>query len=703
MPKGSELLRRKRLVRGLWVGLGAMVFALILNGLGVVRPLEWKSWDARLRLLARPERAGQDIVIFLIDQYSLDFFEDQQGVPWPWPRQIYSAVMDYLRAGGAKAVFFDLFFSESSRAGVEDDQDMAAAMERSGNVFLALSLSQKKEESWKAAPASALERFSLAETDLPEASYPSALSASLPIDDLIGAARGAGNVLFVPDKDGIFRRLPLAESYEGLLVPSISVALAKFAAEGQKLPRVPADSSGQMIIRYHGPSGTYKSVSIASIINSWAQIEEGKEPQVPPSEFSGKIVLIGGSAPGILDNRPTPMSGVTPGVEIHATVLDNLLRRDFVRVPAFAVFLAFLLFVSFLTAIGASVLPKIWHHVVFFVVCLALPCAAVWLAFRSGYWLGFVVPEFAVVAGFIGASLLNYSVEGKQRRFIKSVFRHYLSPDVIDRVIQNPALLRLGGEKREITSFFSDVAGFTAISEALAPEELVNLLNEYLQEMTDIILSSGGTLDKYEGDAMIAFWNAPLDQPDHALRACRAALGCQKRLGELQPHFQDKYRKGVTIRIGLNSGAAVVGNMGSSRRFDYTAMGDTINLAARLEGACKQYKVPILVGEETYRRVQDDIGAREVDIVRVVGKTKPVAIYEIVGEKAGSSAAEIGRLKAYNEAREAYKRRDWERAEVLFGKIEGDALSALYWERCRALKAAPPAGEWDGVFDLKIK
>jgi adenylate cyclase len=703
MPKGPESVQRKRLVRGLWVGLGALALALLLHGLKVARPLEWKSWDARLRLLARPERAGRDIVIFLIDQYSLDFFEKQQGLPWPWPRQVYSAVIDYLRTGGAKAVFFDLIFTESSRAGVEDDQDMARAMERSGNVFLPLSLSQQKEESWEPTPASALERFSLDKADLPGSSYPVTLSAGLPVDELLRSARGAGNVLFVPDKDGIFRRLPLAASYNSLLVPSISVALAKFVGEGEKLPPVPVDSSGQMIIRYHGPEGTYKSFSIASIINSWAQIEEGKDPQVPPSDFSGKTVLIGGSAPGILDNWPTPLSGVCPGVEIHATALDNLLRRDFVRVPPPAVFLGFLIFVSLFTAVGASGLRKIRQLIVLFILCLALPCAAVWLAFRSGFWLDFVVPEFAVVTGFIGASLLNYSVEGKQRRFIKSVFRHYLSPDVIERVIQNPALLRLGGEKREVTSFFSDVAGFTTISESLAPEELVNLLNEYLSEMTDIILSSGGTLDKYEGDAIIAFWNAPLDQSDHALRACRAALDCQKRLGELQPRFQEKYGRAVTIRIGLNSGAAVVGNMGSSRRFDYTAMGDTINLAARLEGACKQYKVPILVGEETYRRVQSDVAAREVDIIRVVGKTKPVVVYEIIGDKADLTPAEREQLNRYEEAREAYKRREWERAEALFGKIEGDALAALYTERCRTLMQSPAAGDWDGVFDLKSK
>jgi adenylate cyclase len=442
---------------------------------------------------------------------------------------------------------------------------------------------------------------------------------------------------------------------------------------------------------------------MASIINSWALIEEGKEPQVAPSEFSGKTVLIGGNAPGILDNRPTPLSGACPGVEIHATMLDNLLRRDFIRVPPPAVFFGFLIFVSLLTAVGASVLRRIRQLVVFFIFCLAIPCVAVWFAFRSGFWLDFVVPEFAVSAAFLGASLVNYSVEGKQRRFIKSVFQHYLSPDVIERVIENPALLRLGGEKREITSFFSDVAGFTTISEALAPEDLVNLLNEYLSEMTDLILSSGGTLDKYEGDAIIAFWNAPLDQPDHALRACRAALSCQKRLAELQPRFLEKYGRAVAMRIGLNSGAAVVGNMGSTRRFDYTAMGDTINLAARLEGACKQYQVPLLIGETTFRLVKDDLAAREVDIIRVVGKAKPVAVYEVIGERSGLAPDEAERLRLYEEAREAYKLREWEKAAGLFGKIEGDPLSALYRERCEGLKSSPPAGDWDGVFHLKSK
>ncbi len=682
--------------------MAAFAVALLLYGLKITRPLEWKSWDLRLRLFSDASKASGNIVIFLIDQYSLDIYEKQQGLSWPWPRQVYSAVVDYLRQGGAKVIFFDLTFSEASRSGVEDDEDFARAMERAGNVFLPLSLSQK-EESIEATPGDVLKRFSLSPGELPLESFPRAVSATLPVSVLLNASRGAGNVLFLPDSDGIFRRLPLAISYRDLIIPSISIAMVRFVWGGEKLPQIPLDNSGRMIIRYYGPAGTYKTYSIAAIINSWAQVEEGKEPQIPPGEFAGKIVLVGASASGLLDLRPSPLSAVYPGVEINATVLDNILKGDFVRIPALMILIGLVLVFAMFTAVGASLLRKIWHHIVFFFICLAIPFGAAWLAFNSGWWLEFVVHEFAVFTSFIGASLLNYSAEGRQRRFIKGVFRHYLSPDVIERIIENPSLLTLGGERREITSFFSDVAGFTTMSEALSPEELVSLLNEYLGEMTDIILSTGGTLDKYEGDAIIAFWNAPLDQPDHALRACRAALRCQKRLTELRGRFEEKYGRSLVMRIGLNSGYAVVGNMGSSRRFDYTAMGDTVNLASRLEGACKQYHVPILLGEETYARVREDVVARLVDTIRVVGKKKPVSIYEIIGEKGEVGEEELERLGVFERAHEAYQKRDWDTALGLFANLGEEPLAKLYSARCQSMRQYPPPEDWDGVFELKEK
>ncbi len=245
--------------------------------------------------------------------------------------------------------------------------------------------------------------------------------------------------------------------------------------------------------------------------------------------------------------------------------------------------------------------------------------------------------------------------------------------------------------------------GFTSISESLPPEELVSLLNAFLSEMTDIILDSGGTLDKYEGDAIIAFWNAPLEQPDHALRACRAALRCQARLEELRPSFGEKYGRELRMRIGLNSGEAVVGNMGSRSRFDYTAMGDTVNLASRLEGACKAYGVFILAGEETVARAGATIVSREVDTLRVVGKKHPVRVFELIGE-AGSVAGETaGSLGEYQSALEAYRARNFEAALRLFESLEKDPVAVVYAGRCREYLASPPPEGWDGVFELKTK
>jgi adenylate cyclase len=603
---------------------------------------------------------------------------------------------------GAKAVFIDFVFSESSSWGVEDDQRLAETMAVSNNVFLPISLSKSaKEIDESSSPV--LKTFSLVGIPfLSESAHPMK-SVSLPIPSLLSSARGVGNSTFAQDKDSIYRRMPLAFSLNGLLLPSIPLALTMFQDENLESSDIPLDRSNQMIIKYHGPTGTYASYSIAAIINSYVQMQEGISPQIPPETFKGKIVFIGGSAPGIYDLRPTPFSPVCPGVEILATAFDNLLHKDYIRIPSPFVLFLFIGFLSLITSIGSSVLKKIWMTIPFSVFCIGLVASVTSLAFGWGYWLEFVAPGFAVVLSFTAAMVLNYSFEGRQKRFIKSAFRHYLSPDVIDRVLEDPSLLSLGGEKRTITSFFSDVAGFTSISESLSPEELVHLLNDFLSEMTDIILSFGGTLDKYEGDAIIAFWNAPLDQPDHAERACRAALDCQKRLGELRPEFARKSGHELFMRIGVNSGPAVVGNMGSHSRFDYTAMGDTINMASRLEGACKHYRVPILVGETTFRMAEDTIMTREVDLIRVVGKSKPERVYQILEEKSQASADEKKNVETFHEALDLYRKKNWDKALNLFKMMKDDKLSSMYVSRIEDFKRVPPPDDWSGVHDLKQK
>jgi len=693
---------KKKIIRGTLLGTLAFIFAFIIHNLKPFRHLEWKSWDVRLQLFSSPAHASQDIVIFLVDQYSLDLYEKEQSFSWPWPREIYAAIIRYLQAGKAKACFFDIFMTEGSSFGIEDDQKFASAMSKAGNVFLPIFLSKEEKESDEAS-VQLLKRFSLnfKYTLLqPDFSFK---SVTTPLPSLLSSARGVGNVQLFPDGDGIYRRLPLVFSFRDIILPSVPVALASFVKGEERIQTIPVDHSGQMIVRYYGPTGTYKTYSMAAIINSWALMEQGKAPQIPPQEFYGKTVLVGLSAAGLYDLKTSPLSAVIPGVEIQAAALDTILQQDFIRICPKSLLLGLAFIFALLTGIGVSILKKIWKIILFSVFCLFFPLAIVCLAFASGYWLEFVFPEFGVLTSLLSASLLNYTIEGKQRRFIKSVFRYYLSPEVIERIIENPVLLRLGGEQREITSFFSDLAGFTSISEKLTPKELVRLLNAYLSEMTDIILASGGTLDKYEGDAIIAFWNAPLDQPDHALRACQAVLSCQKRLKELKQDFQKSFGHEISMRIGLNSGLAVVGNLGSSQRFDYTAIGDTVNLAARLESACKQYKLPNLIGESTYEKVRDDIVVREVDILRVMGKERPVRIFELIEEKGKVISAELARIETFHRALEAYRLQNWERAISLFEKLGADSLAQTYLARCLSLRLMPPPKDWDTVYELKAK
>jgi adenylate cyclase len=693
---------KNKKIRGLAVGAAVFLFILVLFQLNAFRALEWKTWDLRLQQLSDPSEASDDIVILLIDQESLDVYQQEQGLSWPWPRQMYSAIVRYCLRAGVKAILIDLVFSEGSVYGVEDDLHLARNMEEAGNVFLPIFLHRRQKETG-ISQYSMLSRFSLPRSRMPQQSLVSAESATLPLASLLAAARGIGNAQFPQDSDGIYRRIPLAFELNGLILPTLPLSLSEFVGGAIELDRIPLDRSGNIIIHYYGTSGTYTTYSIAAIINSYAKLESGLTPQISPQEFKDKIVLIGGSAPGLLDLRPTPLSAVCPGVEIQATVIDNLLQEDFIRViPKWAVAL-YIAFLAFLAGLGTSMIVKVWKTVVFASSCIALTLVVTVLGFLANSWVDFVAPVFSVLLSFTAASLLNYSFEGRQKRFIKSAFRYYLSPDVIERVLEDPSQLCLGGESREITAFFSDVAGFTSVSESLSPEDLVQLLNEYLSEMTDIILDSGGTLDKYEGDAIIAFWNAPLDLPDHALRACRSALRCQRRLQELRPHFQEKYGHGLTARIGVNSGPAVVGNMGSRRRFDYTAMGDTMNLASRLEGACKQYRIPILVGEKTFARIKNDIITREVDLIRVVGKAQPVRVYEILGEKNELLPAQWDEITIFHQALGMYREQRWDEAIHFFQKSGDTPLVRMYIERIHTLQNLPPSKEWTGVFDLKEK
>ncbi|MBN1939753.1 MAG: adenylate/guanylate cyclase domain-containing protein, partial [Candidatus Aminicenantes bacterium] len=703
----------------------AVLAVLGLDSVRAFDRLEWKSWDARMKAFADPAKASKEILLVFVDQPSLDFYAGQ-GITWPWPRGLYGALVRHLAAGGAKAVFFDITMTETSRFGEGDDGDFAAACAEAGNVFLPVFLSTDLLRPEDAPSPEAVKTFreksavgllqelkGVSPAGGPEAREEIFHSVTLPVPVLLDASRAVVNVRVNPDPDTIYRRIPLFFPFRGeagigppensFFVGSVPAALALSTGSEADVLGIPVGLDRAMVIRFLGPAGTYRSLSAAAVINSFAQIQEGQIPQIPASEFRDKIVLVGLSAVGLLDIKASPISGVVPGVEIQAAALDTILnKRAFRFLPGF---LTRLYFVLLALAAGwtVSILRKPGAQTGAFAGFLLAPAAASAAAFAGRVWLDFVAPLAAVFLTIIGAAVLNYMVEGRERRFLKGAFHHYLSPAVIDRIIADPGHLKLGGEQREVTSFFSDVAGFTSISEALGPSALVALLNEYLTEMTDLILDSGGTLDKYEGDAIIAFWNAPLDDPDHALRAARTALACRARVAAIGPALENKYGRMIRMRIGLNTGPAIVGNMGSSRRFDYTAMGDTINLASRLESAGKQYGVSLLAGESTVKKTGGAVVAREVDVIRVVGKREPVRIFELMGEKGHVAEDVLGRITLFHQGLERFRARDFARAEAMFDRLSGDPVAALYLERCRMLAATPPPDDWDFIFDLKTK
>jgi adenylate cyclase len=457
-----------------------------------------------------------------------------------------------------------------------------------------------------------------------------------------------------------------------------------------------------VLLRYGGPLEIYERLSAAAVIQSEVQLEGGQSPTIDPERLRNRYVLFGFTAAGLYDLRSSPVSGTYPGVGVHATLLDNLLSGDFMTdVPLWAT----ILLVLGLSA-GAGV-ASLWasgagRSILAYVLFLAVPLGLSAGGYALGRWLPLLVLEVGGAVTLASGGVLNYATEGRQKRFIKSAFRQYLSPTVIEELIADPDRLKLGGERRELSIFFSDLQGFTTISEALTPEELTALLNDYLSAMTDLIQEEGGTIDKYEGDAIIAFWNAPVEQPDHGLRAVRAALRCQERLAELRPAFRERTGKELLMRIGLNSGAAVVGNMGSRTRFDYTMLGDAVNLAARLEGINKQFRTYTMLSAATREAMAGSFPTRELARVAVVGKSQAVVVYEPMLPE--EHAARKPLLDSFAAALEAFYAGRFAEAEQLFARTAAeDPAAAAYVEKCRELQARPPEGPWGGVWVMTSK
>jgi len=543
----------------------------------------------------------------------------------------------------------------------------------------------------------------------------------------------------VPDPDGVLRREPLvlavgdpASPQDTLLFPNISLAgvMRYYDADGAQVRlwggdngleeigyvpdtagrpvephpmrdfmRIPVDPRGRLLLNYYGPDGTFPTVSLGDV---W-------RGTVPREQIDGRLVVLGATATGTFDQRVTPFSPLSPGVETHATALENILSGEYLLRPWWA-----LAYESFILVAIALLAGLLFTKVS---VVAGLPVMLLTMAgyhafdyglFRAGISVFSAMPLFEVLCIYVLQAVYRYSTEEREKRQIRRAFQFYLTKSVMEEMLKNPSMLKLGGKKEELSVMFSDIRGFTSISEKLPPEALSRLINEYLTPMTNIVFEYGGTLDKYIGDALMAIWGAPVNQSDHALRACRAAAKMMRELAVLQERWrvEGKGYPTIDIGIGVNSGPMVVGNMGADQRFDYTVMGDNVNLASRLEGTNKEYKSHVIISESTYVQARDDIATRELGAVRVKGKKEPVKIYELLTDSpAQGEMADV--IERFNAGIAHFRAQRWDAARAKFREVLAiwpeDGPSKAYLGFCDDYEKAPPGADWDGVYQMTHK
>lgn len=563
------------------------------------------------------------------------------------------------------------------------------------------------------------------------------VEVELNIPRFSNAAKSFGHFNVFPDVDGSRRWVPLLMEYKGKYYPSLDLEVARFALDPNasqpviyirettkkrygevdsvllKDILIPVDEQARLLINYYGPQGMFRYHSLADVILceriTGKPLDSRCEKEIRSEEVKDKIILLGWIGDISQDLHPTPFQGKFPGVEIHATIIENILQRDFLTRPGTALAVDGLVILGMGFLIG-FLLPRLRlvTGIALTLCCIALLAGFVYGAFiYLKVWLNFTYPFLLIVLNYTTLTSYKYFTEERRKREIRNAFQHYVSPAVVDELLEDVEKLKLGGERKYLTILFSDIRGFTSMSERLDPEELVHFLNEYLTPMTDIVMNYKGTLDKYMGDAIMAFFGAPLPQEDHAIRACKTAIDMMTKLREMQVQWKTQGYPFLDIGIGINCGEVVIGNMGSQDRFDYTIIGDQVNLASRLEGVNKRYGTNIILGENTYQLIKDHpFIVRELDRITVKGKIEPVTIYELIGEGIPSQEVQDF-IHAFEAGLKAYQNRNWDLALFCFEKAlkikTEDKACKLFLEYCQNYKLNPPPPDWDGVHEMKEK
>jgi adenylate cyclase len=669
MIPGSPVLRR--ISSGVAIGVSVWLIALGLARAEFLRTIELKTYDLRMRATVRPEAARQDIVLVEINESTIRTLEPVAG-RWPWPRAIYASALDFLARAGARAIAIDVLFLERDTregfdyggakwSGDESDAALVAATRRAGNVVLLADAVFEGATGKMASPPPWPGMLAFGPEDGPwQAEARPTLTPPFP--QLAAAAANVGHNFMSYDADGPWRRwAPFVQS-DGRVAPSLGLAatmvaekirpeelkieertitvrdrhipllrdhVASFgAAQGADTVRALINYQGPALLE-DGKSRPYPTHSFYDVLYAAEQQAEGLTPDLNPKIFNGKIVFVGATAPALFDVFQTPFErGRMPGIQVHANTADNILSGRFMRPAGDRMRLAVTAIAALAAAILFADLPLRWALLGSVLLVSGYAVMSLRL-FSNGVWIAVAQPAVALILAAFGGVGYQYFVEGREKRRVKGLFGRYVSKDVFQQLMSDPALAELGGKRREMTVLFSDIRGFTAHSEKGEAEEIVATLNEYFSRMVEIVFKHHGTLDKFVGDMVMALFGAPLNDASHADHAVEAAIEMVTELNALNAKWAAEGKPPLDIGIGINSGDMIAGNIGSRAIMSYTVIGDAVNLGSRLESLNKEYGTRIIISDATRVRLTKPQAIRPLGDVVVKGKTKPVAIFEV--------------------------------------------------------------------------
>lgn len=687
-----------------------------IGNLSFMREMESKTIDFRFRLSPQSALADTNIILIAIDDASLKYVNNM-GQGWPLPREFYAVITDYLSAAGAKAIIFDMLFDEADfdRADLdaaESDNRFASAMQNSGKVILSQILAQDSTLVHPSLLPHALASLPANAKDISEWQ-----GTGSPIPIFNESAKAVAGINLLHDKDAIVRKVPLCYALQDKIYPSLAYA-AMISSQSdksedsiKKQKEIPLSGKSEFYLNWYGKggaNGVFHYLPFSQVLKASVDVLYGNEPDLHSDLFQGKYIIIGATAAGLMDLKSSPYTWGMPGMEIWATMLSNLLGEHYIRFlnPFSNALILFL--VSFLVILFVSRIKSAYSLPMVLLLFVLLIGIAFLLFAEWRISIDLSTSLLVLIISWVSILTLSYVMEGKHKKELRQMFNRYLHPDLVDRIVENPELVQMGGEELHCTVMFSDIYNFTGFSEKQSPQELVSYLNEYFSTFTNSILDHNGLLDKYTGDGLMAVFGAPISRDDHALLACLSALAHRdyslKFAGQADLSPAQAFH--LNTRLGLHSGILVAGNIGSERRMEYTSIGDTVNLAARLEGVNKIYQTHIIISESTYAMVKDRLLCRELDYLRVKGKKEPTRIYELLADKENATTDEYVWIDTYARALQLYRDGAWQEAMNIFQQLcespLGDKASLTMAKRCAYLLQNPPQ-HWDGILTLEEK